>query len=288
VPSRARAYPLAAVRRALAAAYGPALHPHLGVRCTSNAANGRSLFYEVRICLDRYTLQPRPCDHTTEALLAAPHPPPAVASHRFPPISAEPCSGDEVWLPSYLSPGTAEGDGGGVDDVPPPPPPPPPSPQTLSWGFVAAVAGGVAAAALLLTAGLMLLRRLMPRLFTPLRPVVVHYDLVQRPVVVRCEPVDMAALWRSSPPLAQFVEDLPVGARAARARAPPLRRRSFPPCFRFAAMRIAQTRPSIQTPSSPTKRHARTPRGRHGHQGRHRPQAAESALRAGARAGGAA
>ncbi|PNH12273.1 ABC transporter B family member 5 [Tetrabaena socialis] len=52
---------------------------------------------------------------------------------------------------------------------------------------------------------------LVPALFTPKPVVEAHYDLVHQPVQVLAEALDLAALWDSTPHIAAFVEDLPVG-----------------------------------------------------------------------------
>ena len=82
-------------------------------------------------------------------------------------------------------------------------------PLTWLW-VVLGVLGGVL---LLLGAGYALLRHrgALPALFRPRAAVIVHNPLVQRPVVVRCEALDMAALRRDAPELAAFVDDLPPG-----------------------------------------------------------------------------
>ena len=53
--------------------------------------------------------------------------------------------------------------------------------------------------------------RLLPSLFVPQRVEVVHYDLVQLPVDVVCERLDMEWMWGALPVHAEFVQDLPVG-----------------------------------------------------------------------------
>jgi hypothetical protein len=81
----------------------------------------------------------------------------------------------------------------------------------LTWLWVCiGVLGGVL---LLLGAAYaaLRLRGALPPLFRPRAAVAVHNPLVQRPVVVRCEALDVARLHRDAPELAAFVDDLPPG-----------------------------------------------------------------------------
>jgi hypothetical protein len=49
-------------------------------------------------------------------------------------------------------------------------------------------------------------------LFLPKKVVVVQYGLVNKPVTVVSEKIEMDWMWKNAPGLADFVEDLPVGA----------------------------------------------------------------------------
>jgi hypothetical protein len=56
--------------------------------------------------------------------------------------------------------------------------------------------------------------RAVQDLFLPKKVVVVQYGLVHKPVTVVSEKIEMDWMWKNAPGLADFVEDLPVGAQS--------------------------------------------------------------------------
>ncbi|GAX84702.1 hypothetical protein CEUSTIGMA_g12124.t1 [Chlamydomonas eustigma] len=205
-PSNTKQYTVAQVQAPIIAKFGPAFHPTRSLLCI--APGGVSEVAEIRLCLDKTASKPIDC-----SLMKADNEVHVGRSETM----------EERWGVNPFTGYRALHGSAATDDPVPCPTEPkalvyfrdfqdPPG-NSIPWGVIF-VMGTISLIMLgLLVYGWQVMEkwRLLPPLFVPQPVHVVHYDQVQLPVEVLCEPLDMEWMWSAVPVYAEFVSDLPVG-----------------------------------------------------------------------------